>query len=60
MKILREGKMIKPVTFEYGVCKCKFIARQGEYKYRYIPLNRQQIYRCEWCPYCKSLVYGRN
>jgi len=41
MKILREGKMIKPVTFEYGVCKCKFLAGQEEYKYRYIPLNRQ-------------------
>lgn len=39
MKILREGKMTNPVTFECGVCECKFIAGQEEYKYRYIPLD---------------------
>ena len=57
MKILREGKMIKPVTFECGVCGCKFIAEQGEYEYRYIPRDMRKIYECE-CPYCKNLVWS--
>lgn len=55
MKILREGKMIKPVTFECDICECEFIAEQGEYKYAYIPWE-WQIYECE-CPYCKNLVW---
>lgn len=55
MKILREGKMKEPVTFECDVCECKFIAGQGEYKYMYIPWDEWEIYQCE-CPYCKSLV----
>ena len=56
MKILREGRMIKPVTFECGACGCKFIAGQGEYKYTYIPWDMRKIYECE-CPYCKRLVW---
>lgn len=56
MKILREGRMIKPVTFECDVCECEFIAGQGEYKYRYRPWDGTKIYECE-CPNCKSLVW---
>ena len=56
MKILREGEMIKSVTFECGACGCKFIAEQGEYKYRYRPWDGTKIYECE-CPNCKSLVW---
>lgn len=56
MKILREGRMIKPVTFECGACECKFIAGQGEYKYIDMTLNEQQIFECQ-CPYCKNLVW---
>lgn len=55
MKILREGEMINPITFECGACGCKFVAGQGEYKHMYIPFDERQIYECE-CPYCKSLV----
>ena len=55
MKILREGKIINPITFECGACGCKFIAGQGEYKHMYIPWDEWEIYQCE-CPYCKSLV----
>jgi hypothetical protein len=55
MKVLREGKMISPITFECGACECKFIAGQGEYKHKYIPFDEWEIYECE-CPYCKSLV----
>lgn len=57
MKILREGKMINPITFECDACECEFIAGQGEYKYVYIPWdwNGWEIYQCE-CPYCKKLV----
>ena len=55
MKILREGKMIRPVTFECAACECEFIAGQGEYKYVYQLWDEWEIYECE-CPYCKRLV----
>ena len=55
MKILREGKMKKPITFECDVCECKFIAGYGEYKCVYASWDEQEFYECE-CPYCKRLV----
>lgn len=55
MKILREGKMKKPVTFECAACECEFIAGEGEYKYMYNPFSG--IMTCEsQCPNCKRVV----
>lgn len=56
MKILREGRMIKPVIFKCDICECTFIARWGEYKYRYKFWDRIKIYEC-MCPNCRSLIW---
>lgn len=48
--------MIKPVTFECDICECTFIARWGEYKYRYKFWDRIKIYEC-MCPNCRSLIW---
>jgi len=53
MKILKEGKKFKPITFVCGFCKTEFEAEIGEY---YPKASSLHIYLICECPNCKFEV----
>ena len=45
------------MPFKCDICGCTFIARWGEYKYRYKFWDKIKIYEC-MCPNCRSLIWN--
>ena len=58
MKILREGKALKPVIFDCHYCDCLFEATALEYGivHGYDTGSRISHYRA-YCPHCKNVVF---
>lgn len=60
MKIIKEGKLKHPITFECLKCECEFIAEEGEYNTYDSSLKPMFPYDNKYavanCPCCKNAV----